>query len=170
MFYSQFITMPKHVAISLDDIFDWCRENNKTIEEGCRKYFGFLLKLLEQQAKLNIPIFTIYLLSDTEKPDDGYLSFSECIADFFQELSSSSLVSGQKMKISVFGKWYKLPGKSVESLKKAIEDTKDYDAFFVNFCVNYDGQEEIADACRLIAKQVQLGKIDPDMIRKETIK
>ena len=161
---------PKHAAISLDDILDWCSKNNATVEQGCKKYFGLLLRLMEQQVKSNIPIFTVYLLSDSEKQADDYISFSDCIADFFQQLSSTPIVSRQKIKISIFGKWYKLPGKAVESLKKAIEDTKDYDNFFVNFCVNYDGREEIVDACRLIAKQAVLGKIGSDMIKKETIK
>lgn len=164
------MAMPKHAAISLDDVFDWCRKNNASIEEACKRYFGLLLKLMEQQVKLNIPIFTVYLLSDSGKSSDDFISFSDCIADFFDELPSTPIVSRQKIKISIFGKWYKLPGKAVESLKKAIEETKDYDNFFVNFCVNYDGQEEIADACRLIAKQVELGKIDSEMIKRETIK
>ena len=126
--------IPKHAAISLDDIFDWCRKNNATVDEGCKRYFGLILKMMEQQVRLNIPIFTVYLLSDAEKQADDYISFSNCIADFFYELSGMPLVSSQKIKISIFGKWYKLPGKSVESLKKAIEDTKDCDAFFFNFC------------------------------------
>ena len=161
--------MPKHVAISLDNIFDWCRRNNAEINKGCNKYFGFLVRLLEQQVKSKIPIFTIYLLPDSE-PSENYLAFSDCMADFFYELSSMPIISGHKIKVSIFGKWYKLPGKVVESLKKIIEDTRDYDNFFVNFCINYDGQEEIVDACRLIAKQVELGKIDAEMIRKDTIK
>ena len=163
------MAMPRHVAISLDDIFDWCRRNNTEISDGCNRYFDLLTRLLEQQVKSKIPIFTIYLLPDSE-PSDDYLVFSDCMADFFYELANKPFISGHKIKVSIFGKWYKLPGKAVESLKKIIEDTRDYDNFFVNFCVNYDGQEEIADACRLIAKQVELGKIDAEMIIKDTIK
>ena len=163
------MAMPRHVAVSLDNIFDWCRGNNAEISSGCNKYFDLLIRLLEQQVKSKIPIFTVYLLPDSE-PSDDYLAFSDRIADFFYELSNKPIISEHKIKVSIFGKWYKLPGKAVESLKKIIEGTRDYDNFFVNFCVNYDGQEEIADACRLIAKQVELGKIDAEMIRKETIK
>ena len=159
--------MTKHVAISLDSVFDWCRKNNAGIKEACDKYFGFLLGLIEQQVKSLTPIFTIYLLPDS---DHHNLEFYERMSDFFNELSQNSVISQNNIKVSIFGKWYKLPGKAVESLKKTMEETKDYDGFFINFCVNYDGQEEIADACRLIAKQVQLGRIDPEMISKDAIK
>jgi undecaprenyl diphosphate synthase len=58
----------------------------------------------------------------------------------------------------------------IESIKKIIDSTKDYDNYFVNFCINYDGQEEIVDACKMVARRVKLGKIEVDSITKETIK
>lgn len=165
------MAMPKHIAISLDDISDWCSKNNVNFKEGYKRHFKLLSRLLELQVKLNVPIFTIYLLPEyVDKSADAYTIFSEFMADFFYELSTSPIISEQKIKISIFGKWYNLPGKTVESLKKIIEDTKEYDSFFANFCINYDGQEEIVDACKLIAKQVEIGKLDPEMIRKDTIK
>ncbi len=163
------MAIPKHVAISLDNIFDWCRKNNASISDACKSYFDFLARLLQQQVNLEIPIFTIYLLPDSEHSDD-YLAFSDQMADFFYELPENPIVSENKIKISIFGKWYKLPGKSVEALKKTIESTKDYNRFFVNFCVNYDGHDEIVDACKIIAKQVELGRLDTEMIKKEAIK
>lgn len=163
--------MPKHVAISLDDASEWRRKNNVGINEGHAKYFDLLNKLLETQVRAKIPVFTVYLLPENaEKSSEDYLIFSEHMSGFFGTLCDSAIIKEQKIKISVFGKWYNLPGKLVESLKKAIEDTKEYDGFFLNFCINYGGQEEIVDACRLLAKQVELGKIDPEMITKEAIK
>ncbi|MDP3765633.1 MAG: undecaprenyl diphosphate synthase family protein [Nanoarchaeota archaeon] len=164
------MAMHNHIAIGLDDISDWGRENNIDINEGLNRYFELLNELVKLQVKLNVPIFTIYLLPDIEKSTEYYLIFSEKIIGFFNDLSNSEIVSKHKMKISIFGKWYKLPGKAVEALKSIIENTKEYDNFFVNFCINYDGQEEIVDACKLIARQVELGKIDPEMITKESIK
>ena len=68
------------------------------------------------------------------------------------------------------GKWYDIPGRAVDSIKSAIEETKDYDEFFLNFCVNYDGQEEIVDACKLVCRQVKAGKLEVESITKELIK
>ena len=163
--------MPNHIAISLDDISDWCRKNNASYDEGCGKYFEQLDKLFNAQIKLNITILTIYLLPDiAEKDSENYLIFSDFLKSFFDKLAGNAAITANKIKISMLGKWYNLPGKAVESLKKIIEETKDFDAFFTNFCINYDGREEIADACRLVAKQVELGKIAPEMIAKENIR
>ena len=162
--------IPKHIAISLDDISDWCRKNNANLNICFDRHFKNLIKLVELQVRLDVPIFTVYIPEDTDKLSDDYLAYSEFIAKFFSELVSSGIVQENKLKVSIFGKWYRLLGKAVEALKDIIEATKDYDRFFANFCISYDGREEIVDACRLIAKQVQLGKLDPDMITKENIK
>ncbi len=164
------ITMPGHIAISLDDISKLCRVNHLDINETCSKYFNFLGKLIELQIKSNIKVLTIYLLSDRIDGFSDYIAFQDWLASFFNELTANQIVIKHKIKISIFGKWYNLSGRVVESLKNIIEQTKDNDSFYVNFCINYDGQEEIVDACRLIAKQVQLGKVDTEMITKETIK
>ena len=165
------MTLLKHLAISLDDISEWCRKNNKSVSEGCSKYFKHLSALSVLQIKSDIPIFTVYLLHDNfDKSSDDYILYSEHLFGFFSGLLSNQVIHDEKVKISIFGKWYNLPGRAVEALKNVIEGTKDYDRFFLNFCINYDGQEELVDACKLIAKQVQLGKIDPDMITKNNIK
>ena len=75
-----------------------------------------------------------------------------------------------RIKVSVLGKWYNLPNKIVEPIKKIIETTREHESFFVNLCINYDGREEIVDACKLIARKVRAEKIDPESIDKETIK
>jgi len=40
----------------------------------------------------------------------------------------------------------------------------------LNLCVNYHGQEEIVDACKLIARQIKAGVIESKAISKELIK
>ena len=165
------MAMPNHIAISLDNISDWCRKNNASFSAGCERYFKSLKRLIELQLKLDVPIFTVYILPDNaDRLSGDYMTYSEFMANFFGELMNSRIISEHKLKVSIFGKWFRLPGKAVEALKGIIEATKDYDRFFTNFCISYDGREEIVDACRLIAKQVHLGKLDPDMITKENIK
>ena len=59
---------------------------------------------------------------------------------------------------------------TLEAVKKTLDETKDYDSFFVNFCLNYDGQEEIVDSCKLIIKQILANKLSESAINREIIK
>jgi len=45
------MAIPKHVAISLDNVSDWCKKKNISINEGCNKYFGLLSKLVNKREK-----------------------------------------------------------------------------------------------------------------------
>ena len=165
------MAMLKHIAVSLDDIFSWCRKNNIGIAHACRTYYRNVGTLLEMQDQRGIQALTVYLLSDSvDKSAEDYLVFCNLMADFFGELQRSPSIAGRNVKISVFGKWYTLPSKAIESIKSMLEQTKGNERLFLNLCVNYDGQEEIADAFKLIAKQVELGKLDPEMVTREFIR
>ncbi len=145
--------LPKHVAISV-------------VCEGkvCEMDFENIKEVVNTGILLNIPMITIDFTSSGGMEDiDSLISFFNLIPNWW-------VVQKNQVKISVLGKWYDLPQRLVESIKAVIEQTRDYDRFFLNFCVNYDGQEEIVDACKLIAKQVQIQKIDPASIDKKLVK
>lgn len=162
---------PKHVAITMDGISEWAKENKKTLEEAYKETFLILKSTIKSQIKSDIPILTLYLLPENMKKDtEEFLKLITKIEQFFKEIVNSEIITKNKVKISVLGKWYNLPSKAVESIKNTIDATKDYDSFFLNFCINYDGKEEIIDACKLLAMQVRVGKLDPDAINKKLIK
>lgn len=162
---------PRHIAITMHGVEKWAGGNKVSLEEASKKSFFIVRNTIRSQIKLDIPILTFYLLPESMKEDtEQFVQLINAAALFFNELPDSGLVKENRIKISVFGKWYSLPDRVIEPIKKTIEMTKDYDNFFVNFCINYSGQEEIVDACKLIARQVQAGKLDPDKVDKEMVK
>ena len=140
--------LPKHIAI--------------TVEEPDSAH---LKDVVFTAAKLGIPVLTFQLLRRSYEIED-----IDWLVQLFSELGSWSFIQENQFKVSVLGKWYALPSRLVEPIKKVLEDTKDYDKFFLNFCISYDGQEEIVDSCRLIARQVAMGKLNPEGIDKATMK
>ncbi len=165
------IRLPRHIALTMNGIEDWAKKNKASLEDANKRSFLILKSTIKTQIKLRIPIITFYLMPESMgQSSESYEQTLDSIISFLTELSSSELINKNKVKISVLGKWYDLPGRIVDVIKKTIDATKDYDSFFLNFCVNYDGQQEIVDACKLIAMSVKAGKIDPEMISKEVIK
>ena len=165
------IEIPRHIAITMDGIEAWALKNKVSLEEANRRSFLILRSAIKSQVKLNIPILTFYMLSENvNKNSESYDIYLNSINSFFEEVYKSDIVNENKIKISFLGKWYHLPGRVIETIKKVIDGTKDYDSFFLNFCVNYDGQEEIVDAFKLIARQIKAGKLDPELIDKDLVK
>ena len=162
---------PRHIAITLNGMKLWTEENKKPIEESYKLSFDNIKETIEFLVKENIPIVTFYVLPEYMKKDTPEFSkLLDAIIDFMKQLVGSEIITKNRIKLSVLGKWYSLPGRVVDVLKTAIDSTKDYDNYFVNFCVNYNGQEEVVDACKMIARQIKSGKLDPEAIDKELIK
>jgi len=160
----------KHLVITTHGIESWAKKEKKSVEEAYKKSFEILDNVINLQIEQNIPILTIYLMPESLRIKEEFPVFLNALVMFFEKLISSPHISNKKVKISLIGKWYDLPGRAVELIKEIIEETRDYDSFFLNLCINYNGQEEIVDACKLIARQVKAEKLDVDAINKETIK
>ncbi len=121
--------------------------------------------IIKASFRLNIPLITITLQADIT--DAASLDF---LTKLLRDMSQWETLHREGVKVGVLGKWYDLPGQIVTPIKTVLDATHLYDKFFLNLCINYDGQEEIVDACRLIARQVRAGKVDPEGIDKSLLK
>ena len=162
--------VPKHVAITMDGVRLWAEKEKKSLEDAYRISFQRMFELFRFQVKQNIPIITLYLMPEKVLESEHFSVFVDVLEETFNSINEFDFIHKNKIKISVLGKWYDLPGRVVESIRTLINGTKDYDYFFFNLCINYDGQEEIVDACRLIARKIKADKLDPESIDRETIK
>lgn len=160
---------PKHIALMVSGQM-LAKTDLKSITEFYRKKFAKIRWIMDIQIRRNIPIMTVYVLSPSVKNSEHFSLIMDKLAEFFDGLKSNEEVQRNKVKISVLGKWYDLPGRVIDSIKAVIDETKDYDSFFLNLCINYDGREEVVDACKMVARKIQAGKFDPESIDKETIK
>jgi undecaprenyl diphosphate synthase len=160
----------KHVAITTNGILKWALENKKSLEDAYKQSNLILKNTIKTQIKNKIPILTIYLLPTGLDNLEHFSIRVDSMLNLFNDLLESELIQSNKVKISAFGKWYDLPGRVVDPIKKLLDHTKDFDQFFVNFCINYNGQEEIVDACKILSMQIKTEKIELDSITQENIK
>ncbi|MBW2992830.1 di-trans,poly-cis-decaprenylcistransferase [Candidatus Woesearchaeota archaeon] len=162
--------IPKHIAVNIGGITKWAEKQNCSLSDAFRRSFSVIEDIIKLQVRLGIPILTVYVLPETSKKSQQFSNLLDGFVQFLDKVSFGEIINKNKVKVTVLGKWYDLPGRVVEHIKSVIEETKDYDSFFVNFCVNYDGREEIVDACKLIARQVSAKKISPERVDKVMIK
>jgi undecaprenyl diphosphate synthase len=162
--------MPKHIAIAVNGITEWSNKKNLSIEKGWDNSFKIIKEIIGMQIGLDIPIITFNLMPSKTKETEEFTEIIDRLTEFFEELKIWPIITKHKIKISILGKWYDLPNRLVDSIKEVTIETKDYDNFFVNFCINYDGQEEIIDAFRVITRKIKLNDLNPDTITLEEIK
>jgi len=162
--------MPRHISMTIGGNVIWAQKKKLQLEEAYKRVFIKLEEIISLQINLNIPIMTVFLLSEELRDSENFAIFRELMIKFFNKIKGWKAIHKNMVKVSVLGKWYDLPYRLVEPIKNTIDITKDYDNFFLNLCINYGGQEEITDACKLIARKVKAEKLDPDLITNEVIK
>lgn len=163
------MTRPKHVALLLKGHSKWNkgRFSNKDLYE---KVFEHTKDLIEWQINQDIPVVTINLLGGKIKEHEDFGEIMSSLRQYFDSLLGFETIFDNQIKVSIFGKWYDLPQRVSDNIKAVIDDTKDYDKYFFNICVNYSGQQEIVDASKIIALKVSSGKTTMNNIHEEDIK
>lgn len=125
------------------------------------KTFKTMEELVAMQVKLGLTVLTISI-----HPND----YGDEMKEFLIKLNESELVKQNQIKVMVLGKWYDLESEMVDAIKNIISETKDYDKHFLNLCINYDGQESIVNACKMIARMTKADKMDPESVSKSDVK
>ncbi len=165
------IQTPTHVAVIVRGTTVWAKRNNFSITEAYAQRFKQITEIIELQTQLEIPVLSFFILPKIQPESHvNLMEKIDSLAEFLDRLRGSELIHKNGIKLNILGSWYDLPGRIVDSIKQLLNETQDYDKYFVNFCINYDGQEEIANACKITAMKVQAGKLDADYITKEKIK
>jgi len=155
--------MPKHLAINATRIRTWSTKNDFDIKDAVKKNLEKLKDLIELQIKKDIPLLTIQLSTKNEEEIDG-------LKKFFKELVLDELITEKKVRIYVIGNLNALEPDFVDILRNAMDKTKDYDHYFLNFCVKYDGHEEILAATKLLIRKALAEKISIDDLNVDQLK
>lgn len=162
--------MPKHIAMTVGGLGRWSRLKEEDLKEAHKRAFKRVEDVIRFQLAFDIPITTLYLINSRVDEAEDFTEIMDALAEFFRELLRNQDIFRSKIKVSILGKWYDLPSRVVEPIKRVIDETKDYDSFFLNLCINYDGREEIVDACKIIVRKALLEKMDVDSIDMTMVK
>lgn len=146
--------LPTHVAVSLFS------PEPVPAETTVRN----IMELITLTATLKIPMLTLHFPSSRTEDEVN------AIVALFTALMHERFLDDNQIKVSVIGRWYELPERALEPIKHIITATSEYDRHFVNVCVRYDGHDDIVEGAKLLAKQIQLGKLAPEQITKATLK
>ncbi len=155
--------MPKHLAVNAKRIREWSEKKGEDLKESINKSFNKINEFIDFQLKKDIPILTFNVSTQTEEEVGG-------LNKFFRNLSKDERIHSKKVRVYVIGNWYNIEPELADTIRDLMEKTKDYDAYFLCFCVKYDGQEEILASVKLLAKKAALEKISIDDLSVDMLK
>ena len=153
--------LPKHIAIIPDGNRRWAKEHKLDAWLGHKKGAEKkkLDKLTDVIIELNIPYLSFWgssrdNLKKRQKAEVDFLL--NIFKNKFLELAEDQKVHKNNIKINIIGDWRnQFPDEVCLSMEKAIDRTKNYNKFFLNFFIAYSGRSEILDTIKCIAKKAK---------------
>ena len=159
--------VPRHVAIVMDGDGRWAKQRGLPRTEGHKQGEASLLDVLAGAIELGVEYVSAYAFS-TENwrrhPDEVrfLMGFNrDVIHRRRDELSAMGV------RIRWAGRRPKLWRSVIKELEDAEQMSSENTVLTLQFCCNYGGRAEIADAAAAIAEEVAAGKIRPDKINEK---
>ena len=151
--------LPLHIAIIPDGNGRWATKRGLPRNMGHREGSKVIREIVLFANEIGIKYLTIYAFSteNWKRPKDEVAFLMELIQEFLDNAEEE--LSGINIKIKVIGN---LKGLS-ESLQKRIPEietaTMNNTGLVLNIALNYGGRDEIVEAVRKIAREIQEDKI-----------
>lgn len=149
--------LPKHIAVIPDGNRRWAKKHKLEAWLGHKKGTDNLEKILTVIIEKGIKHISFWGSSKDnlkKRPKREVKFLLNLFKDKFSELSTKEIIHKNKIKINIFGDWRKqFPESIKKSMEKAIEVTKDYNNYFLNFFIAYSGTGEIIDAIKCVVEK-----------------
>jgi len=163
--------LPEHVAIILDGNRRWAKyhflANKGAHAIGADKAEQLLTWIYD----LRIKITTLYVLSieNLERDKKELENIFDLLGIKLEKLYNDSRIHERQMKIKAIGNIGALPKSIKEILFKLEEETNHYDLTFLNIAIAYGGQQELIEAIRKIAYDVEKKELQISDINEQSI-
>ncbi len=160
---------PRHIAIIMDGNGRWARRRSLPRIEGHRRGVTSVRETVETCARLGLEQLTLYCFSheNWKRPPTELSFLMHLLRQFLVEERRRILEQG--LRFSVIGRREQLD----PAIRAEIELTERLAAsnqgLHLCLAVNYGSRQELVDATRAIAAQVQAGTLDPADICEQTI-
>lgn len=157
-------TLPNHVAVIMDGNGRWAQRQGLPRTIGHQRGVNALRELVRCCGEWGIKAITAYAFSTENwgRP----LEEVEFLMTLFEKVISQELkeLMAKNVQIHYIGNLEQLPLSLQKQIANSQEATSQNQGTKLIIATNYGGRQEIIQACKMIAQQVQEGKLQPDEI------
>jgi undecaprenyl diphosphate synthase len=156
--------LPRHVAVIMDGNGRWAKRQGLPRIMGHRRGVDTLKDLLRCCRDWGIQALTAYAFSTENwgRP----LEEVEFLMTLFERVLRQELreMMAEGVQIHFVGNLNALPRSLQSEIDRSVNETRNNKGIQFTVATNYGGRQEIVQACRAIAAEVQQGHLQPDQI------
>lgn len=156
--------IPKHVAIIMDGNGRWAKKRGLPRTAGHKVGAETLKKILTHAQKRGVQTVTLFAFSSENwnRPTEEV----KTLMDLFRTYLKNDIADLTKkgVRVSFIGNRLKFADDIREQMDKLEQATQHLTNFHVVLALSYGARDDIVDAARRIAGEVQSGKVAPEAI------
>lgn len=157
-------TSPEHIAIVMDGNGRWAQQRKLPVAAGHKTGVETVRTVLNLAKAKGVRCLTLYAFS-SENWSRPKLEVSALMALFSSYLDAEvSKLKDEGVRLRFIGRRDRFSSSLIKKINFAEAQTQDNDTFHLTLAVDYGGREDIANAARIMARQVKQGLIDVDDI------
>lgn len=161
--------MPQHIAIIMDGNRRWAKEKGIETKLGHKAGAENLEKLANFANDIGLKYLTVYAFSTenwkrTKEEVGALMVLLKSYVDKFLKRANTN-----NIKIRVLGDLERLDSGLRESIDEIVEKSSNNTGLTLNIAFNYGGRDEITNAVKHIAKDVENGKMKINEIDEQVI-
>ena len=158
--------LPQHVAVIMDGNGRWAKRQGLPRIMGHRRGVDTLKNLLRCCRDWGVKALTAYAFSTEnwgrplEEVDFLMTLFERVLRQELREMMA------EEVQIHFVGNLHALPRSLQDEIERSMTETRNNPGIQFTVATNYGGRQEIVQACRSIAEQVQQGLLQPEQINE----
>lgn len=162
--------IPAHVALIVDGNRRWAKQRRLPASLGHKAGFDRLTEITRYAIKdCGVHVLSLYVFStENFHRDSKEVNFlMDLLVNNYRAMTQEMIERGCRILFS--GRRENLQPRVLDAMDYMMDQTRDKDKGVVNFCLNYGGHAELADAAKAIAREVQAGALRPEDVDEKTV-
>ena len=156
--------VPQHVAIIMDGNGRWAKQCNLPRIAGHKEGMKAVRNAIEGSLDAGIEMLTLFAFSteNWQRPKHEIAALMGLLRLY--SVQERSELKEQGVEVHVLGDINSLDNSTQSAVEEIVLETAGGIKLRLNLMISYSGRQDIIRACRSIADQVAIGKINPDQI------
>lgn len=157
-------TIPNHIAIIMDGNGRWAKSKGMPRVLGHRSGVKSVREVTSAAAEVGVKYLTLYAFSteNWNRPPSEVTALMGLLVETIKAEIRDLNKNG--VRLQTIGDIDKLPAASKQAMVDGMEQTKNNTKITLVLALNYSAKWEILNAAKQLAKRVQAGELQPEMI------
>jgi undecaprenyl diphosphate synthase len=159
--------VPRHIAIIMDGNGRWARERHMPRSFGHRSGMKAVRAVVQGCLEAGVEWLSLFAFSQEnwQRPETEVSALMSLLEEFIAREADD--LQQQGVRVHVHGDLGRLGGPAAAAVERVMRITESGTKLGLNLFISYGGRAELVRAARMLAEEVQAGRLSPEAITEE---